>query len=148
MDAMKDDGNRPATKAELVEFLRGMATKEDLRGMATKGDLRGLATKDDLRGLATKDDLRGLATKEELGELRTEMREMVRPLAITLAHHTAELADIRGYMKDKLVTRDEFHARMDAFTGRVDDSDYSAAKNRDRLDAHERRITALERKRA
>jgi hypothetical protein len=58
-------------------------------------------------------------------EFRDELRSEFRALAITLAHHTAELADIRGYMKDKLVTRDEFHSRMDE---------------------HERRISALEKK--
>lgn len=73
---------------------------------------------------------------------------MMRPVTITLANHTAELADIRGYMKEHLVTRSEFHARMDGFAGRVDDYDYSAAKNRARLDEHEKRIRALEGKRS
>jgi hypothetical protein len=114
-DEMKDDENRPATKA-------------DLRELATRGELGSL--------------------REEFSALRAEIREMFRPIMITLANHTAELADIRGYIKDKMVTRDEFHSRMDAFTGRVDDADYSSAKNRDRLDAHEKRIAALEKKRA
>lgn len=61
---------------------------------------------------------------------------MMRPVTITLANHTAELADIRGYMKEHLATRSEFHARMDGFAGRA------------RLDAHEDRIAALERKRS
>lgn len=43
------------------------------------------------------------------------------PITITLAHHTAELADIRGHIKDKMVTREEFHARMDGFSGRTQD---------------------------
>ena len=46
-----------------------------------------------------------------------------------------------------MVTRDEFHSRMDAFSGRVYDQDYSTAKNRVRLDEHEKRIAALEAKR-
>ncbi len=33
---------------------------------------------------------------------------------------------------------------MDGFTGRVVDSDYSTAKNRERLDDHAKRIKALE----
>lgn len=36
-----------------------------------------------------------------------------------LAQHSAEFADIRHYMKTELVTRSEFHARMDAFVRRV-----------------------------
>ncbi|MFI5346666.1 MAG: hypothetical protein ACHQ51_09865 [Elusimicrobiota bacterium] len=109
---------------------------EDANQPATKADLRELS-------LAVKADVRNV-----IEAFRDEMRLLLRPITVTLANHTAELADIRGYMKDKLVTRDEFHSRMDAFTGRVDDYDYSSAKNRDRLDAHEKRITALEQKRA
>lgn len=94
-------------------------------------------------------------TKGELGLLRDnllafrmEVRGMFRPMMITLARQTAALADIRGYLKDKVVTRDEFHSRMDGFAGRVDDFDYSSAKNRARLDEHERQIYSLEIKNA
>ena len=103
------------------------------------------ATKSDLSGFATKLDLSGFATKDDLTVV---IREQLRPLVITLAHHTAELADIRGHIKDKMVTRDEFHSRMDGFAGRVADFDYSAAKNLTRLDDHEKRINALEEKRS
>lgn len=127
-DEMRTDGNEPATKA-------------DLRAFATKADLRAFATKSEFQTF--REEILG-----EFKSFRAEMRDMIRPIAITLANHTAELADIRGYMKDKMVTRDEFHSRMDAFTGRVDDYDYSAAKNRDRLDSHEKRIRALEGKRS
>lgn len=58
------------------------------------------------------------ATKGDLRSFQTEMRELFRPITITLAHHTAELADIRGHIKDKMVTREEFHSRMDGFTGK------------------------------
>jgi hypothetical protein len=102
---------------------------------ATKGELRsGLAS---VRG-----DIASL--RDEFGSLRAEIREMFRPITITLANHTAELADIRGHLKDKMVTREEFHSRMDGFTGRVEDYDYLAAKNRERLDDHAKRIKALE----
>lgn len=81
---------------------------------------------------ATKGDLRTLAaTLRE--DLRNDMREMLRPITLTLAHHTAELADIRGHIKDKMVTREEFHSRMDGFTGKVQDFEYSSAKNREVL---------------
>ena len=122
-----------------------MDEMSDSHEPATKGDLRALAqaTKADLNAFAqaTKADLSGFATKEDL-------REIIRPIAITVANHTAELADIRGYLKDKMVTRDEFHSRMDGFAARVYDQDYSTAKNRTRLDEHEQRISALEAKRA
>ncbi len=97
--------------------------------------------------LATKADIRAMSDDIVI-VLRDEMRELLRPINITLAHHTAELADIRGYIKAKMVTREEFHSRMDGFAGRVDDFDYSSAKNRSRLDEHEKRISALEEKRA
>jgi chromosome segregation ATPase len=98
--------------------------------------------RDDAHEPATKRDLSAIASA--LGEIR----EQLRPIAITLAHHSAELADIRGHIKDKMVTRDEFHSRMDGFAGRVSDFDHSTAKNRARLDDHEKRIIALEEKRA
>ena len=101
---------------------------------------------------ATKADLRDFATKADFATFRDDIigavRDMIRPLALATAHHSAELADIRGYMKDKLVTRDEFHSRMDGFARRVEDQDWSAAKNRDRLDDHEKRIRSIEEKRA
>jgi hypothetical protein len=95
----------------------------------------------------TKGDMRRVLDEFRV-EFRAEMKDMFRPIVLTLAKHTAELAGIRSYMTENLVTRDEFHTRMDGFTSRVDDYDYSAAKNRDRLDAHERRIAALEKKRS
>lgn len=129
-DEMRDDGHLPATKA-------------DLRGFATKADLSGFATKADLSAFATKADM-----KAEFAIFRAEIHDLFRPIAITLAHHTAELADIRGHIKEKMVTREEFHSRMDGFAGRVADFDYSSAKNRSRLDEHEERIRALENKTA
>ena len=57
-----------------------------------------------------------------------------------------ELRVVRGHIKDKMVTRDEFLSRMDGFTGRVDDSDYSSAKNSARLNDHAKSISALEEK--
>ncbi|MDE2509720.1 MAG: hypothetical protein KGL74_01240 [Elusimicrobia bacterium] len=147
-EGMMEGGNQPATKADLDRF----ATKADLDRFATKADLDRFVTKADFDQFVTKMDFGRFATKEdirsEIGAFRDEMRQLLRPITVTLANHTAELADIRGYVKDKLVTRDEFHSRMDAFTGRVDDYDYSSAKNRERLDAHEKRIAALEQKRA
>ena len=89
-----------------------------------------------------------MGMRGEMRGMRDEMRELFRPISIALTNHTAELADIRGHIKAKMVTREEFHSRMDGFAGRVDDFDYSSAKNRSRLDEHEKRISALEEKRA
>lgn len=133
-DEMHTEANQPATKGDLSPM------KGDISLL--KGDVSQL--KGDVGSL--KDEFKTF--HEEFRSFRTEVREMLRPVFITLANHTAELADIRGYMKDKMVTRDEFHSRMDGFAGRVDDFDYSSAKNRSRIDDHEKRISALETKRA
>jgi hypothetical protein len=50
------------------------------------------------------------------------------------------LSGLSRYVHTKLVTRDEFHGRMDAFAGKVDDIRFDWAKQ-------ERRITELESKR-
>lgn len=131
-DEMRNDGHLPTTKSDLS----GFATKADLSGFATKSDLNEFAT-------GMKAEFAAFRT-----EFREELRDMFRPILITLANHTAELADIRGHIKDKMVTRDEFHSRMDGFARRVEDFDYSSAKNRSRLDDHEKRISSLEEKRA
>ena len=155
MGEMSDDSREPATKEDVQALAK--ATKEDIRALAkaTKEDLGVLATKAEFGGLRREfNELRGEFKSfrdEMLGEFksfRDEIREMIRPIAITVANHTVELADIRGYLRDNMVTRDEFHSRMDAFSGRVYDQDYSTAKNRVRLDEHEKRIAALEAKRA
>lgn len=86
-DEMRDDAHEPATKGDLGVMRSDMAMmRTDIASM--------------------RDDLT-LA-------IRKEIREALRPIFITLAHHTAELADIRGHIKDKMVTRDEFYSRMDA----------------------------------
>lgn len=60
--------------------IKGLATKDELKdglkGLATKDELKGLATKEELKGLATKDELKPLATKSELGEVKVELRSL------------------------------------------------------------------------
>ena len=121
-----------------------MSKMNDESSPATKGDLHALRV--DFRSL--RDDFRALQleTKADIKAFADEFRDMFRSLTAAVIRNSAEIADVRGYIKDRLVTRDEFHARMDAFTGRVSDFDYSQAKQRDRLDDHERRISALETK--
>ena len=85
---------------------------------ATRGDLRQL--KGDVRLLQGELQTFRSEIRGDFATFREEIRDLIRPITITLAHHTAELADIRGHIKDKMVTRDEFHSRMDGFTGRVE----------------------------
>jgi BMFP domain-containing protein YqiC len=116
-----------------------MSEMDDSQEVVTKGFFRQEMRKE---FAAFRDSFR----MELRAELREDIREMLRPMVANIANLQADVTDIRGYMKTQLVTREEFHARMDAFAGRVDTHDYSAAKNRDRLDDHERRISALEKK--
>jgi len=70
----------------------------------------------------------------------------------------ADQARARGdieWLKTNTVTRDEFKNgislildRFDALAGKFEDSRYGSAKNADRLDEHEKRISALETKRS
>jgi hypothetical protein len=61
--------------------------------------------------------------REELRELRHELsvglRDALHPIYAILANHTVELAEIRHHIKTELVTKSEFHARMDGFAKRV-----------------------------
>lgn len=131
---MSGSENQSATKADIV------VVRSDVTVM--RGEMTGM--RDEMMGM------RGemMSMRDEITGMRGEIRELFRPISITLTNHTAELADIRGHIKAKMVTREEFHSRMDGFAGRVDDFDYSSAKNRSRLDEHEKRISALEEKRA
>lgn len=136
-DEMQPQDQQPAVKADIYRVEASMsAINADMTGM--KADMTGM-----------KADISDL--KADVASIKTdvrEMKDMFMKMGVTLAHHTAELSDIRGYIKTNLVTRDEFHSRMDGFTGRVLDQDYSTTKNRLRLDEHEARIRALEDKRA
>ncbi len=157
-DEMQPHEQAPATKADLRNF----ATKTDLTAFATKADFQDFFKKADLN-FATKSDLAtmrdeiigairievGVAVKREVAvavkrEVPVSVNTAIRPLAAEITLLRMDVTDIRSHIKEKLVTRDEFHARMDAFTRRVEDHDWSAAKNRSRLDDHEDRIKALE----
>ncbi len=49
--------NNMATKKDIQEAVKDLATKDDLKAFATKEDLKALAIKDDLKALATKEDI-------------------------------------------------------------------------------------------
>jgi hypothetical protein len=100
---------------------------------------------------ATKGDLAAMkgAFSEFRAEMKadfTEMKDILRRVAITAMNTESRLHDLTRYVHTELVTRKEFHGRMDTFTGRVVDADYSWAKQKQRLDEHARRIAALERR--
>jgi polyhydroxyalkanoate synthesis regulator phasin len=146
-DKMRDDGHETATKSDLSAMRGDIATMRDDITAVMRSDIA--AVRDDITS-AMRGDI--VAMRGDIVAMRDDiaaaMREQLRPIVATLAHHTAELADIRGHIKDKLVTRGEFHSRMDAYAGLVGDFEYSSAKNLSRLDEHEERIKALEDKSA
>jgi len=156
MSDMQDGMQQPLTKADFLEAIGAFRSefRSEFRSDLRSGlEGQGKSLRDELRtGLESqskslRDEFRtGLESQSK--SLRDEFRTEFQKIHVTLSHHSAELADVRGYLKDKLVTRDEFHSRMDGFAGRVDDYDYSAAKNRARLDEHEKRISALEAERS
>lgn len=89
--------------------------------------------------------------REEMAGFRSEMRavvgdlaDSVRKLAIGYASLDGRVTGIEIYMKEKLVTRDEFHSRMDAFSGRLTDAQLHWAHQKERTDDHDRRLTKLE----
>ncbi len=114
-DKMQPQDQSPATKADLREF----ATKADLREFATKADLREFVTKLDFQLFAQemRDLFKLTASREDLKNLVT--RDEFRRTAVAVAKLTEDVADIRNHIKEKLVTRDEFHSRMDGFAGHV-----------------------------
>ena len=61
-----------ATRQDLSDSIRVLATREDLKAFATKEDLKRFATKDDLKRFATKDDLKRFATKDDLKRFATK----------------------------------------------------------------------------
>jgi Uncharacterized conserved protein containing a coiled-coil domain len=102
-----------ATKQDIEELKRDLATKEDVKRvrqdlddirkvMATKDDLKSLATKQDLddirKVMATKDDLKSLATKQDLDDIRKVMatKDDLKSLATK-----QDLDDIRKVMATK-----------------------------------------------
>ena len=153
MSDMHDAAQQPLTKADLLAALAsfGAEFKAENESMRTEFRADGQSTREEFRSAfqtgtqQLREESRS-AFQAGTQKLREEFRSDFKRIFVMLAHHSSELADIRGYIKDKLVTREEFHSRMDGFTGRVDDFDYSAAKNRARLDDHEKRLTALEKK--
>ncbi|MBI5245748.1 MAG: hypothetical protein HY923_01095 [Elusimicrobia bacterium] len=145
-DEMHPSDQQPATKADLASLAASLATKADLN--ATNAGLS--ATTAGLSALKTEFRSFSDELRTDFRAFTTEMRELLRPIQINVARHEGALSGIREELKgmrETMVTRDEFHSRMDGFVRLVDDHNWSAAKNRVRLDDHEKRINALEEKR-
>ena len=122
-DEMQHSDQQPATKADLN------TTNANLNSL--KSDFRSFA--DELRA-----DFRAFTV---------EMRDLLRPIQINVARHTGELADIREELKGvrtNMVTRDEFHSRMDGFAGLAEDSRRRWATHADVLTKHDERLKKLE----
>jgi hypothetical protein len=106
--------------------------------------------------------------QHQLDGIKCEMSAVKHNLAIvdqrlgtvetTLRNVVVEQSRARGdieWLKENSVTRGEFKSgldliltRIDGLAGKFEDSRYGSAKNADRIDDHERRISAIEAKRA
>ena len=81
-----------ATRQDLSDSIRVLATKDDLKRFATRDDLKRFATKEDLKRFATKDDLReGLAatlaeSKHYTRVLFEDLKSDIQLLAEHLVH--------------------------------------------------------------
>lgn len=91
-----------ATRDQVREEVRDLATKDELRNLATKDDLLGLATKEELQVLATrqelallavKDEILLLASKEELHATRDTLRREIREEGATARRHMDVVAE-------------------------------------------------------
>jgi hypothetical protein len=108
-----------ATKEDLRNEVRNLATKDELRDLATKDELRNLATKDELRNLATKDELRNLATKDELRNLAT--KDELRVESNRTRRHFDVVAErleghIRLLAEGQVALREQMDRRFDGVT--------------------------------
>ena len=90
-------GGNLATKQDIADLGRDMATKDDIKDMATKDDIRDMATKDDIKDMATKEEIasvrREMATKADLHAL--EVRLMVRLGGLIIAVAGVTVAVVR-----------------------------------------------------
>lgn len=122
------------------------AMKSDMGAM--RKDIEGLrkSAKTDIKALRS--DMRAFEGRLDarFDAFRDEIRALFRPVIATLANHTAELADIRSHIKENLVTRHEFYSYMDKFAGKLGDYGDREARGLWRLDDHEARTGALEKK--
>lgn len=76
------------------------------------------------------------------------MDAVMRTMAAAVVRIEATQADMKSYMLEKFVTRDEFHARMDGFSAKLDESRFRWAVHADTLQRHDERLSALEKRRS
>ena len=85
-------------------------------------------------------DVRELGgTVRELVATVRDMGKTLRRVAATTSNTGAELADLKKYVRQELVTKDEFHERMDGFAGRLEDFKLHSAHQEDRISQLEKR---------
>ena len=81
-------GGNLATKQDIADLGREMATKDDIRDMATKDDIKDMATKEEIASVR-----REMATKADLHAL--EVRMMVRLGGLIIAVAGVTVAAVR-----------------------------------------------------
>lgn len=78
-------------------------------------------------------------------DARFEALEGMMHRLIRFAVGTEEtVREMDAYMRGKLVTREEFDHRMDAYAGKAKEADFSLSRHTHRLDEHGERIKRLE----
>jgi chromosome segregation ATPase len=85
------------------------------------------------------DDLKARTVRYEadaraLFESVESMTKMLRRVVVTTTQTGADLAELKTYVREKLVTKNEFDRRMDGFAGRIDDFRLHMAQQKERLD--------------
>jgi hypothetical protein len=141
-----EKANQPATRGDLERFaakidLDRFATKADLERFATKADLERFATKADLERFATKVDLERFATKDELSQTR---RDIAISFDKTIAMLSGKMETYHGETSRSMSTLTQAVLTLQGMFQRVDNDQ---AFTRRRLDQHDGRLRALERRR-
>lgn len=117
--------------------------KQELNGVKTR--LNGVEVH--LKGIDNR--LNGIDTRLHGIEVEgRETRKVLRNVAIAVTKLGASLDGITSYMKENLVTKDEFHGRVDAFVRKQDEMRFDWGQHHIRLDNHDKRLTRLEGRRA
>ena len=83
---MTHDLDQPATKRDLHDAIKNLATKDEIGILATKEEIGTLATKDEIGKLATKEEIGNLATREEIKKFATkdELKDQIEGLRTEL----------------------------------------------------------------
>ena len=85
------------------------------------------------------DDLKARTTRYEadvnaLFASIESMKGMLHRVIVTTVQTSADLAELKTYVHENLVTKNEFKTQMDGFAGRIDDFRLHMAQQKERLD--------------